>query len=94
MICLESEVRMSEEKCIFKTSHPYFKKGAESCRIHTQPCSDIAFMCHKNCTFYKLNKENKRLREAIDDIKFEAEFNGNDESVQKMFMIAKQALGE
>ena len=38
--------------------------------------------------------ENKRLREAIDEIKFEAEFNGNDESVQKMFMIAEQALGE
>ena len=42
----------------------------------------------------KLNKGNKRLREVIKDIKFEAEFNGNDESVQKMFMIAKQALGE
>ena len=54
---------------------------------------------HSSYLFYtmevdKLNKENKRLREAIENIKFEAEFNGNDESVQKMFMIAKQALGE
>ena len=38
--------------------------------------------------------ENKRLREAIENIKFEAEFNGNDESVQKIFGLAKQALGE
>ena len=41
-----------------------------------------------------LQTENKRLREVIKDIKFEAEFNGNDESLQKMLMIAKQALGE
>ena len=41
-----------------------------------------------------LQAENKRLREVIKDIKFEAEFNGNDESVQKIFGLAKQALGE
>ena len=33
-----------------------------------------------------------REREALEKIKFEAEFNGNKESVKKIFDIAKQAL--
>ena len=48
--------------------------------------------CSQNNDCYY--KENKRLREAIENIKFEAEFNGNDESVQKIFGLTKQALGE
>ena len=40
----------------------------------------------------KLNKENKRLREVIEDIKFEAEFNGNDESLQKIINIVDNTL--
>ena len=90
---------MSEEKCIFKTSHPYFKKGAESCRIHTQPCSDISFMCHKNCTFYKMAQENRRLREALKKINTSIinDFAFNDKPYISMINglknIAKQALG-
>ena len=40
----------------------------------------------------KLNKENKRLREALENVKFEAEFNGNDESLQKIINIVDNTL--
>ena len=52
---------------------------------------------HSSYLFYtmevdKLSKENKRLREVIKDIKFEAEFNGNDESLQKIINIVDNTL--
>ena len=40
----------------------------------------------------KLSKENKRLREALENVKFEAEFNGNDESLQKIINIVDNTL--
>ena len=51
-------------------------------------------MQEKDQNIIILKVENKRLREALENVKFEAEFNGNDESVQKIFNLAKQALGE
>ena len=52
---------------------------------------------HSSYLFYtmevdKLSKENKRLREALENVKFEAEFNGNDESLQKIINIVDNTL--
>ena len=74
---------MSEEKC----KHKYNGK-----------CMPFECICNlakgEQCQLLFMEAENKQLREALEKIKFEAEFNGNDESVQKIFGLAKQALGE
>ena len=40
----------------------------------------------------KLTQQNKQMKEALEKVKFEAEFNGNDESLQKIINIVDNTL--
>ena len=69
-----------------------YNPSDNNCIVQYGTCAANKYCPHKKAL--SIEQENQRLREVIKDIKFEAEFNGNDESVQKMFMIAQQVLGE
>ena len=40
----------------------------------------------------KFEQQNKQMRVALENVKFEAEFNGNDESLQKIINIVDNTL--
>ena len=80
------------------------KQQLQACKEELQAYKEDRF-CQGGCTVYQFDKikqlkeenetltqQNKQMKEALENVKFEAEFNGNDESLQKIINIIDNTL--